>query len=40
MPCTTGFVGSLASEVVNRLRRMLPFLIGSGWGCFRSGLWQ
>jgi len=25
-----GFVGSLATGVVNRLRRMLPFLIGSG----------
>ena len=25
-----GFLGSLASGVVNRLRRMLPFLIGSG----------
>ena len=25
-----GFLGSLASGVVNRLRRMMPFLIGSG----------
>ena len=25
-----GFVGTLASEVVSRVRRMLPFLIGSG----------
>src|SRR5262245_45363430 len=25
-----GFLGSLATEVTNRLRRMLPFLIGSG----------